>query len=421
MKEQLDCRRTELINLERRNDVATILRTHPLIASGDTSLVRRISGIATRNSSNTIVKHWRHLAAQDNGTFYTDPNQVSIISLPTDEILELQGQVDLYNQQTIPEEVEERIAGRVTVIHDWNDEYEILQKQKRSLEVLRNNGCIISIAPEDVEAVRREYTPEAECPVLDKIKNKRIASINGLKRSKVALTIHDLFDHFYTYDTLEKLGILQEYAPFMQSVGNPQDTDMFKREGELIASISFEWRSSHVRPTRINQIMTHSKIEHILGKAQQNGATLNQQRAIAIFTELPQDSDEIIRLESMYSGILVELMEQRRKHGFINQLDQDYTPQGILPLLDPEYLALIIETNHILCNPATNAEQHLFHIETLVENHLIQLATGERTTDLVVTIPTIEQFDPTKSAVSPQRQQWLRENLYHTSNRGSFC
>lgn len=42
--------------------------------------------------------------------------------------------------------------------------------------------------------------------------------------------------------------MMELYGDFFQSVGNPQGTDMFKREGELTASVSYNWRASYGMP-----------------------------------------------------------------------------------------------------------------------------------------------------------------------------
>lgn len=128
-------------------------------------------------------------------------------------------------------------------------------------------------------------------------------------------------------------------------------------------------------------------------------------------------NNEARKLCSIYSGVSVELMEQKRKHGFIRCLDNNFEAVGVLPLLDSEYLALIVETSHMLSDPSTKARTSLFNIEGIIEDYLIGLATEEVTDDLVINLPDVDVFDPNKSRLSPKKQTWLRKNSFHAATR----
>jgi hypothetical protein len=279
----------------------------------------------------------------------------------------------------------------------------------------------ITITPEHVNQLQQLLHSGADCPVLDKMKNEPILTINGFAGSKVALTIHDLFDHFWTFHTFEQHGLLERYADFLQSVGNPQSTDIFKREGELIASISYEWRSTFSPERNFRPLVQFSDLVRLFDKHPEKEMTPNQKRAKQILAEMDPKSPEAQKLAAMYSGVLVELMEQRRKHGYIRKLDANFAPTQVLPLLDREYLALVIEGAHLMMQPETKNQEALFTINVLVEDFFIRAAQNPTQLTLSVTAQTIQEFDPNQSVVSPERQDWLWENFFHTATRITAC
>jgi len=405
----------EFARLEKKHDIGQILRTNPQIALVDGTMIRWLSLIMQNTDIDSIIEKWRGLA-QRGGRTAADfsSTQKKVLSLPDEEIINLYDRTQVYLKSSA-RDVPEWVANKVNVVHAWNDRYETRQKPKRDLGLFRHSGVIITIDPKDFAQVRSHYTEDGELPLLDNLKNDRIASINGFDGSKTSLTIHDTFDHFWLYDKLDSLGILQRYQSFLQSVGSPQTTDMFSREGELIASVGFEWRSSHLPERAFKPIFSLDQIKGIFNKTKV--LSENQQRALDILLPLDAASSEAKKLCSIYSGVLVELMEQRRKNGYIRLLDENFEPKGVLPLLDPEYLALIIESNHILCAPEVHAKDLLFKIEAIVEDHLIGLARGEVLNDLTLTLPGIEAFNPAKSRLSPKRRAWLRKNPFHAATR----
>ena len=405
----------ELVRLEKRHDIGDILRTNPVVTRADGTMLHwLVNTMLHASSSEDAISKWRAKSHRGGRISERDFSYVqkSILQLPDEHIDTLFTQTEDYIQTTAPH-VKERVVNRVA---RWN-KGEKREEPIRSLELLRENGINIHIEPTDVSLIQQEYSEEAAFLVLDRIKNKKIATINGLTDSKMSLSIHDTFDHFLTYDKLERMGILDRYSEFLQSVGNPQDTDLFNKEGELIASICFEWRSSHTPERQFKPLLSLPQIQRVFEKTDQQGLSINQERAAGRLSDLPEEGEEATRLCSMYSGILVEFMEQRRKHGYIRQMDSTNEAGSVLPLLEPEYLALIVEVNHMLCDPATRSREDLFSTEAIIEDYLIALARGETDQDLSITLPAIQNFDVSSSRLSEKRQQWLRENPFHAATR----
>lgn len=415
--------RQELERLEIRHDIASILTQDPILAETDSTFLHWTT-LLMQNSKDeeTAIYNWRnifHRGGRNKDAGFS-PMQQAALDMPDEKIETLYGHTRSLIDDTSA--AKNRVAERIKGYHQWNDEYETRQRPKRSLMFLRTNGLTIRIAPEDMPLVRAGYIDDESCPILDKVKNQKIASINGIEGSKISLTIHDIVDHFWIYEKLDALRILERYSEFLRMTGNPQNTDIYKREGELIASVGFEWRSSHLPERQFFPTFNLARIIHIFEKiAKHHDLSDNQQQAVAILSTLDPQGNEAIRLGSIYSGILVELMEQRRKSGFIRKLDEKNIIVGNLSLLDPEYLALVVEINHMLCNPESQAEKIVLHSEAVVENYLEALAQGTTTQDLVIRLQDIECFSFEGSRLNPQRQQWLKNNLFHTATRTDAC
>ena len=412
----------ELIRLEKKYDIGQILKTNPTISPSDGTMMHWLSNVMLHaKDKKDAVGKWRAIGRRNGRNSASDfsPVQQEILALPGEHVESLFEETQehlVFTAVDIKERVINRIEGDQG--HQWNDRYEVRQDAKRSLELLREFGISICVKPEDRELLQREHKDDVACPIIDRVKNKRIVSINGFSDSKVALTIHDTFDHFWMYDQLETAGVLERYNEFLQSVGNPQDTDMFNREGELIASVGFEWRSSHTQERDFMPLFNLNQIRSLLTRAKNGKVNDNQQRAAKIVADLREQDGESVKLCSVYSGILVELMEQRRKHGFIRLLDNNTEN---FSLIDPEYLALIVEINHFLCDPQTNAQGYLYKSEAIVEDYLIALARNDTSENLSITIQDIEHFDPAQSRISEQRQQWLLSNPFHAATRVDKC
>lgn len=411
----------ELVRLEVRHDIAEIITGDPVLRAADSTFLHWTTGIIRRSpDAKTAVANFRNLSRRlerSAGDF--SERQLAALSLPDTRLEPIFTHAKAVSVREARRRINQRVSDENG--HRWNDDYELRQRPKRSLQMLRQNGLTIHIDESALPMIRENGHEDAFCPILDRVKNKKVASINGIQDSKIALTIHDTFDHFWTYDLIERHGILKRYAEFLRTVGNPQDTDMYKREGELIASVSFEWRSSHLPERRFTPLFDISNIRYILNSTEKyHGLTANQRRAKAIVSGLDPSGTEARRLGSTYSGILVELEEQRRKHGFIRKINE-HGMAGNLPMLDPEYLALIVEINHLLCNPKVKAATVVYHIESMVENYLVALARGETKQDLVIRLDDIAAFDSRASRLSEGRVRWLRKNRYHTATRIDAC
>lgn len=417
----------ELVRIEDKYQIAKLIKTHPSAQTTgiDGTMSRWLSSVLARaRTPQEAITAWRNLQTRGGRHFPQDfsEKQQEFLSLPDEEILQFFAQALQYRECQRPGLAAEMLARRTRKNgHGFNDMHQLRQEDRRSLELLRTQGMKIEITPEFVELIRHHYTKAAVCAVLDAIKNEPILTINGFTQSKVALTIHDMFDHFWTFHQFDTAGLLQKYEAFLSLVGNPHTTDIFKREGELIASICYEWRSSHTPERNFKPILSFEQIARLYRKAEIAGLSPNQLDAYNALKNLDPASDMAQRLASMYSGVLVELMEQRRKHGYIRLLTHDFQPYDVLPLLDLEYLSLVVEGSLLLCKPETETQAYLFKINALVEDFLVRSIQPGGQLEMVVNVDTIQNFDPQNSTVSEARLQWLEEHFYHAATRLNAC
>jgi hypothetical protein len=427
----------ELKRLEIRSVVVELLRKDPVLANTDTSFARKVSGILIRSKS--VEDAWnifRSLKASTQG------QQIILKGIGRDEFLRIWQQVKItlaHEEQLIYEAIYRRThfeqspdgkrkRGQIR----WNDDYQILNSPRRSLEMIRNTGVSIELGNDYIEKLRQQSSQllvTGSCPILEKIKNDKIFTISGLTGSKASLTIHDLFDHFWTYDLLDREGVFNRYYNFFARVGNPHRTDMFKRESELIASIVFGIRLCRVAEEGFIPIFSLKKIKRILEKSvKTKNSTPNQENALKLLDQIDPLSLEATSLTYTVSNMAIELMEQRRKHGFIKNLetldDGSLKPVGVLQILDPEYVALIVEINHMVLDPDNRAEQALFNISAIVEDYLIHIANTSVDTpirQLNVKVSDINSYDESSSSLTEGRKDWLRKNAGFASTKASLC
>ena len=428
----------ELRRLERRSIVVDTMRSnHYLLAGMDTTFARRISGIVIRNDD--VASAWdlfKSLNASSSGQqeILNNLEQYDFVNI-WKRCKGILAQEDhsifsaVYRRTHLEQSAEgKKKKGQIL----WNDFYEINQNPRRSLEQIRQSGVDIELSDDYIEQLRGARTvieQNGTCPILERIKNDKVFTISGLKGSKASLTIHDLFDHFWTYDLLDRTGVFDRYKDFFDRVGNPQNTDMFKRESELIASAVFGTRLYRVAEEDFVSIFNFDRIKRVLEKsAKTENFTPNQQTALEILDQTDPESFEAGSLSYDVSNMAIELMEQRRKHGFIKNLetrvDGTLYPVSVMNVLDPEYIALMVEINHMILDPSNKAEQSLLNISVMVEdylNHLSRSNANSKIEPLNVRVENINSYDIDKSSLRKDRIEWLKTHAGFASTKSSLC
>lgn len=401
-------------------DIITARIGFSVINSSTAGLMHWITAILISAENSTIaIAKWKNLAHKKSlHTLW--PTLQQIIELPDEVIRDLYSHAQRYAHSAQPTIIAEILVRlHKPYGHAWNDDYEIKQTRHsiRSLYALQQHGLQIKCSESHRNRLKKIIQNTPSCPIIEILKNEKILTINGFSNSKVSLMIHDSFDHFWIYTFLERQMILEKYKNFLQKVGNPHSTDIFCREGELIASIAYEFRYSYLSHS-FDSLLDFNQIADLFQEP-----TLSENQRDALNTLINNnDLDEFIRyLPRVISGIMIELMDQRRKYGFIRSLDRNFQQGGRLPTLDLEYVALIIEIFNLLYQHKEEAFKKLLNITLILENYLFEFIHNNRSSLLSVTLNDIENFDATGMNLPPERIQWFRDNLGAISSKNVTC
>lgn len=423
----------ELRILEKRSEIENILRTSPYFAALDTTFMRKLTGLFLRNAENdeAAVRIFQEIEAHT-------AVQVQAKQISPQEFAELFYLVQEYLENAEPE-LTKTLEARIHKIGEtkgqilWNDLYEISQNPRRTLEVVREKGVRIELPSEYIDMLRDnrgDVENNPACPILEHIKNQKIFKISGFTNSKASLTIHDLFDHYWTYDHLDKAGIFEKYRAFLDKVGNPQNTDMFNRESELIASTVFGTRLFHVKEDGFVPFFRFDQIQRVLAKSitSSDQPSENQLRVLQALQTIDPESNMAKTFCYTVSNMAIERMEQKRKHGAIKTLSRNaegsLEPTEVMALLDPEYLALMFDITQMILDPENRANEALLSISVVVEEYLLKLAQSKPGTvhePLVVRIDDINGKDLVNTTLPPGRVDWLATHAGFASTKSYLC
>ncbi len=305
------------------------------------------------------------------------------------------------------------------------DRHQFNGKATRSLERIRQTGFEMAIDPSKLDQIRqaRSLAADGVIPITEHIKNERILNVNGFVGSKISLAVHDNMDHIWLFDMLDRSGLLDRYSELFMSVGNPESTDIFKREGEMVASIAFGVRYYHSMPSGFTPNVRTPYIEKHMDKLFVEGLLepkhMNAYRTIKQYRE---GSMEWQSLGFVFSNYLTELEEQRRKHGSIKQRNNRNQIIGELDPFSPDYICLFIDTHHELFNPSNKHRDDLLRFHILLEEYLTSIANGTIPSDEVLTlkIGQLRSIDFSKTTLPPQRIKWIFRNPGFTAVKGTI-
>lgn len=294
----------------------------------------------------------------------------------------------------------------------------------RSLERILQEGMVISFDPArvgDLE-VAHQLAGEGILPITEYVKNEKVLRVNGFMDSKISLAIHDFMDHLWTFDTIRKAGLLDKYSELFASVGNPELTDIFKREGEMVASIAFGIRLFQTMPSAFGPLMQSSAIEthlddlFVAGELEQRHMT-----AYRTIKSLRKGSVEWQSLGFAFSNYITELDEQRRKHGKIKQRDpRTRKIIGELDPLSPDYLCFFIDTHTEIMSSKNKHRDDLFRFHILLEECLHATANGEDPGPRRILLGNLRGIDFRSTRLPVQRLHWMRNNYGFTATRDAI-
>jgi hypothetical protein len=304
--------------------------------------------------------------------------------------------------------------GSITV----NDRIQFSNKvTKRSLAQLRQNS---------VEVVLQSgftLIPKAESdirPISELNKNERIFDINGFKESKLSLIIHDLVDHLWLFDTLEMSGIFDKYEVLFTGLGNPQKFDMFKREGETVASIGFGVRLFNTIEQGFRPQFSFEQIQKIIIGHFKNYYSHKHKvsDALRVLLQLEPHSRSAQSLAFAFSNFVSELEEQKRKQGYIwfavtTDRFIEFDPFGEM------YLSFFIEAHNEITLSKNKHLNFLFGAQLIVEDWLGRVAQGDKSS-LKVNFDIVKNFDYSNVSTHPETILWIKENYGYLATRNKI-
>ena len=294
----------------------------------------------------------------------------------------------------------------------------------RSLDCMIKSGMTMYIDTAGYAAVMRAYglSGQGILPITEYIKNERILSVSGFEGSKISLAIHDFMDHIWTFDKIRSAGLIDRYSELFESVGNPQLTDIFRREGEMVASIAFGVRLFQTAPHGFVPLM---KSSHILERLEQMflEGRLESRHFDAYRTvkSLEEGSLEWQSLGFVFSNYITELNEQRRKHGKIKQRNT-VTKQliGELDPLSPDYLCFFIDAHHEIVSPGNKHRNDLYRIHILFEEYLHAIASGQNpSASTSISLERLREADFRGTELPADRLRWMLKNYGYTATRSA--
>jgi len=337
-----------------------------------------------------------------------------------------------YLHQSLNEHIEESQNDIEASVHEniermkKTDSYQFSNNAPRSLEKVLNEGMVISIDPANQSTIKESGTIAGSeiIKLTEYLKNERILGVSGFMGSKISLAVHDFMDHVWTFDMLKKTGLLEKFSGLFDSVGNPEMTDIFKREGEMVASIAFGVRYFQTMPSAFGPIIRSSRLEEMLDEYFVEGRldALNMD-AYRTIKSLKKGSMEWQSLGFTFSNYITELDEQRRKFGTIKQRDNKTRKIiGELDPFDPDYLSFFIETHHQILSSKNKHRNDLFRFHILLEEYLSSYANDRIPVDqpLTLKLDELRAIDFNQTTLPPQRIQWMNRNYGFTATRDAI-
>jgi hypothetical protein len=229
-----------------------------------------------------------------------------------------------------------------------------------------------------------------------------------------------VIDHVWLFSLLKEKKIFSKYKELFDSINEPHNYDIFQREGESVASIGFGvrlWANSKLGFA--SNISIQDILEHF-------HSCIDKQfelRHLTAFQEVVRLSKNPLSRESqslcfVFSNYLVELDEQRRKHGEINR--QNIETREIIGPLDPwdlDYLSFFVETHKALLQSKNRHRDNLLRAHILLEQFLCSPATVKGTPELTIFPTKLLETHLDQVSIPHERVRWMAKHFGFTALR----
>lgn len=233
--------------------------------------------------------------------------------------------------------------------HVRNDKKEFSKNPIRPLQKITQEG---------IKCIIEKSIPQGERILLDNY-DLRIVNINGFKKSKLSLLVHDYFDHVLFSQFCISYWVFDRHKLFLWELGYCFNYDIFSRESEMISSLAYEIR------------------EFLL-----QGASLsyknNKKSLMQMFKSMGISSMELFKVDYIYKTwlnlyviivrILIELQEQTRKVGRIKLNTNEWIRN--LKYIEKKYLLFIIDCVYLVSKNLHQFNNSIYSVYSLIESNL---------------------------------------------------
>lgn len=303
-----------------------------------------------------------------------------------------------------------------------DDQRQFSRDRRRDLESVVEEGITILVDPVHVDILRaaQETVGHGSIPVLEVLKRERIFEVSGFPDSKVSTAIHDAVDHGWLFSLLEQRKLFEKYKELFDSIGNPEVYGIFRREGEAVASIGFGVRYWAETQPGFTPLYSLADLAAAMDRHYDDRSLGDLHCDAYVWLRHLARNPSLRESQSLafvFSNYLVELDEQRRKHGRIKVLDSSsHRVVGELDPWGPDYLSFFIEAHRQLLDSHNKHRDTLLRVHLLVEEYLMSQAALEGGS-LRIPIGQLAEIDVSETAVPGKRISWMARHYGFTAFR----
>lgn len=298
-----------------------------------------------------------------------------------------------------------------------SDQHQILAiDSDRDLQYFLSNGVDVSFNSDDRDYLIESTDPNY--PLTPQLLRGRFLQITDFPESRLAYTYHDLVDHVWLFDFLEREGIASKYSDLFDSIGSPFESFLFCKQAELVSGLGFASRRFlDPASAQHDYVESPEKISEVL-KTVSNG---DDERTRAVIDGLSSDTKVANWASFVIKDVFAQLADERKRWGTVKVLnkqdDGTLQPDTILPLLDERYMSFLYDAVAALEN---NQETYRkiqiglnFSMEKIVRDFLYK---GVDEVNMQVRdLATASNVD---LDINSGSKRWLEKNLsMSTSNR----
>jgi hypothetical protein len=404
-----------LISLETREQIKKMLQKDELYLKADRLIIIVTSTLLAEVSSvEKALVEWRQIPQKLGRSLDQFTKIQRAILDAADEKI-----ISFYNgaqdcKKTLSNTIAEVMKQRILTSHNYHDNHQCDQTATRSIDVLKMRNIKMSVESEYIDLIKKAYINNPDCPILEQLKNHQIFNIGNFDNSKGAFIVHDIYDHFWFAMKLEDSGLFGCYSNLLLWMGNPHLSDIFSREGELIATIASHFRWFHFAEKDYKPLFSIEDIITILEHSKANGTfSDNQERAYALIKAIKPESTLFKALPFVLSDMILQMLKYITINGYPKHLNELYQSQGYFDPLDPEHIAFVAEATNYLFAHYDQVIKVLLNVTMWIENYLVGVAQGIEQEDLVVDLEEAECLeDSTKfTRLSAKKIQWMKDNI----------